>query len=166
MNISEIIKELAKNGDQIYSLVCLVDVVDKDARTVDVSPINGSAPLLDVNLQANQGGSAGVVMFPKVGSHVVVTFLSQCTAVVVVCEEVESVEITCDSIVANDGKHGLVKVDKMTDWMNKVYNDLQSLITLLSTSAVAGNGAPLAIVFTPTTPVPVVSDFEDTKIKH
>ena len=56
-NIKDLIRELAKGDGEAYSLVCTVDSVDKEARTVDCTPVDEGAPLLGVNLQANQGSS-------------------------------------------------------------------------------------------------------------
>ena len=93
-NIKEIIRKLAQDGRQSVSLVCKVDSVDKDARTVDCTPLDESAPLLGVNLQANQGSTFGMVTFPKVDSYVVVGFVADGSAgVVLLTDEVESVEV-------------------------------------------------------------------------
>ena len=70
-NIQDAIRQLAQGGRQTVSLVCTVDAVDKDARTVDCTPLDEGAPLLGVNLQANQGSKFGIVAFPRVGSYVV-----------------------------------------------------------------------------------------------
>lgn len=92
-NIGEAIRQLAQSGVQTVSMVCTVDAVDKDARTVDCSPLDESAPLLGVNLQANQESQWGLVLFPKVGSFVVVGFVANGSAgVVLLTDEVESVE--------------------------------------------------------------------------
>ena len=93
-NIKETIRQLARGGRQSVSLVCTVDAVDRTARTVDCTPLDESAPLLGVNLQANQGSTFGVVTFPKVGSYVVVGFVADGAAgVVLLTDEVESVEV-------------------------------------------------------------------------
>ncbi len=91
-NIKEIIRQLAK-GSQTVNLVCTVDAVNKTARTVDCTPLDESAPLLGVNLQANQGSKFGIVAFPRVGSFVVVGFVADGNAgVVLLTDEVESIE--------------------------------------------------------------------------
>ncbi len=93
-NIKEAIRRLAQDGRQTVSLVCTVDAVDKTARTVNCTPLNESAPLLGVNLQANQGSKFGIVTFPKVGSYVVVGFVADGSAgVVLLTDEIESVEV-------------------------------------------------------------------------
>lgn len=94
-SIRDMIRELAKGDGDAYSVICTVDAVDKDARTVDCTPIDEGAPLLGVNLQANQGSSFGVVSFPRVGSYVVVGFVAGGSAgVVLLTDDIESMEIT------------------------------------------------------------------------
>lgn len=93
-NIKDIIKQLANNDGSSSLLVGIVTAVDKDARTVDVEPINEDAPVLGVNLQANQEAKVGVVQFPRVGSFVAVAMLTGYAAgVVVLTEDIESVEV-------------------------------------------------------------------------
>ena len=66
MDIRNAIKQLALSGSEIYLNICTVDAVDEDARTIDCTPINEGAPLLGVNLQADQTQTVGVVSFPAV----------------------------------------------------------------------------------------------------
>ena len=72
MTIQEAIRKMAAAGTEPYCKVCTVDAVDEDARTVDCTPLDEGAPLVGVNLQANQECGEGVVLFPAVGSYVVV----------------------------------------------------------------------------------------------
>ena len=68
MTIQEAIRKMAAAGTEPYCKVCTVDAVDEDARTVDCTPLDEGAPLVGVNLQANQECGEGVVLFPAVGS--------------------------------------------------------------------------------------------------
>ena len=161
-NIKEIIRKLAQDGRQSASLVCTVDAVDKTARTVDCTPLDESAPLLGVNLQANQGSAFGIVTFPKVGSYVVVGFVADGTAgVVLLTDEVESVEVvisedtarisadedgarvligdntsmelTKDGITLNGGGlGGMVEVEQLTGRLNVIENDINALKNIFS----------------------------------
>lgn len=92
MTIREAIRQMAAAGTEPYCKVCTVDAVDEDARTVDCTPLDESAPLLGVNLQANQECGEGVVLFPAVGSYVVVSFLGASVAVVVLTEKVNKID--------------------------------------------------------------------------
>ena len=63
---------MAQGGTEMYCKICTVDSVNEDARTIDCSPIDESAPLVGVNLQADQSQEVGVVAIPVEGSSVVV----------------------------------------------------------------------------------------------
>ena len=156
-NIADIIRQMAQGGRQTVSLVCTVDAVDKDTRTVDCTPLDEGAPLLGVNLQANQESKVGVVSFPRVGSFVVVGFVADGSAgVVLLTDDVESVEVvisddtarvtmdedgvrvevgdettaelTKDGIVFNGGDlGGLVKVEELTKQINTIEKDINTL---------------------------------------
>lgn len=142
---------MAQGGRQTVSLICTVDAVDKDARTVDCTPIDEGAPLLGVNLQANQESRFGVVIFPRVGSYVVVGFVADGSAgVVLMTDDVESIEmvvkddntslkITEDGIVMNGGGlRGLVKIAELEDNLNQLKTYVESLntATILGLNAV------------------------------
>lgn len=87
--IKQAIQRLAASKQEIYCKICTVDAIDDKARTIDCTPLDEGAPLLGVNLQANQNGEVGIVAFPRKDSHVVVAFLSDATAVVVLMDDVE-----------------------------------------------------------------------------
>ncbi len=103
-----------------------------------------------------------LVVTPKVGSMVLMADMSGGDLrqlVVVGHTEVES-------IVVNGGENGgLVNIEELKIWMGNVEQDLRTLKNLLSTTPVVGNGAPLGIVFTPSTQS-VANKIEDDSIKH
>ena len=99
MTIQEAIKRLADRQAETYSKICTVDAVDETARTVDVTPIDEGAPILGANLQANQEGGNGLVCYPAVGSHVVVSFVNDAAGVVVLTEIIDKIQL-----VAGDDK--------------------------------------------------------------
>lgn len=145
MNIKDAIQKLAATGDELYCKICVVDAVDEAARTIDCTPINeDDAPVLGVNLQANQDGTVGVAAFPAVGSYVVVAFLGKSAGVVVLTEEITkislgigettaeiidrqidmqvgetTIKISPDGVVINGGdNYGMVKIKELTDKLN------------------------------------------------
>lgn len=155
-DIRNLIRQLAQPDGETVALVCTVDAVDKSARTVDCSPINEGAPLLGVNLQANQGADFGLCLFPEVGSFVVVGFVADGAAgVVLATDKIESAEIVIgqtsavmdadgcridtdkmsahinkEDIVFNGGKlDGLVIIQKLTDKINELVQTVNNLIT-------------------------------------
>lgn len=94
MDLRQAIQQMAMSGAELYCKVCTVDAVDEDARTIDCTPIDEGAPLLGVNLQADQEQEVGVVQFPAEGSDVVVAFLSANVAVVVLATEITKTILT------------------------------------------------------------------------
>lgn len=178
MTIAEAIRQMAASGLELYGKVCTVDTVDEDARTVDCTPIDESAPLLGVNLQANQESEDGVVSFPAVGSYVVVSFLEASVAVVVLCEKVDkialkigkttaqlvdgqidaavqdiTVKITSEGVVINGGNlGGMVKIQELTQKLNEFITAFNSHTHELPTGAVAVTGSATAQA----NPAPVV----------
>lgn len=87
MDIRSSIRQLALSGTEMYLRVCTVDEVDEKARTVDCTPIDEGAPLVGVNLQADQNGTVGLVRFPEKGTDVVVGFMSPNVAVVLLAAQ-------------------------------------------------------------------------------
>lgn len=171
-SIRDILREIVKENEEIYSLVCRVDAVDETERTVDVTPINGGAPIFGVRLQSAINSDKGFVQIPKTGSDIVVTFMSKNTGFVSVCEEVEKVLIDCDEVTFNGGgNEGLVIVQSLVDKINRLENKVNSLVTKFNvhTHVASSFGAPTTPPPTPETaitPTTLKSDLENTKIKH
>ena len=155
-DLRNIIRQLAQPDGETIALVCTVDAVDKSARTVDCSPINEGAPLLGVNLQANQEADYGFCLFPEIGSFVVVGFIADGAAgVVLLTEKIESAEIVIgntsavmdadgvrvdtekmsahinrENIIFNGGHlDGLVVIQTLTDKLNELKDTVNDLIT-------------------------------------
>lgn len=96
------------SGKQIYGIVAEVTSLDEDARTVDISPVDGSAPLVGVNLQANQDSATGVVLYPKVGSYVLAVMLNKHNAAVVLTDEIEKIEVKIEETTISVDKDGVI----------------------------------------------------------
>ena len=158
-DLRNIIRQLAQPDGETVALVCTVDEIDKAARTIDCTPINEGAPLLGVNLQANQGADFGLCLFPEKGSFVVVGFVADGAAgVVLLTEKIESAEIVIgdssavmdadglrfdtekmsahinrENIIFNGGDlGGLVRVEDLTKRLNLIENDINKLKTAMS----------------------------------
>lgn len=155
-DLRNIIRQLAQPDGETVALVCTVDAVDKTARTIDCTPINEGAPLLGVNLQANQEADFGLCLFPEKGSYVVVGFVADGAAgVVLLTEKIESAEIVIgdtsavmdadgcridtvkmsahinkEDIIFNGGSlDGLVIIQKLTDKLNELKDTVNNFIT-------------------------------------
>jgi len=138
----------------------IVRSVNGDVCTIEY----GNTILTDVRLTAiSDVSDNAIVVIPKVGSAVVVADLSMGNMRDLVIIQYSTIE----SITINGGNlGGLVIASKIADWMNKVAQDMQTLSTLLQSTPVAGNGAPLGAIFQPQTSVINTSDIINNKIKH
>lgn len=142
MNIGTMIRQLAAQGTGGMGFtVGTVTAVDKAARTVDVQPLNEDAPLLGVNLQAGQGSTVGVVQIPREGSYVMVGYVQDGAAgMVLLCDDIEEAQVVIkdtdtasivameDGITMNGGKlGGMVKVEDITTRLNLIEKDINKL---------------------------------------
>jgi hypothetical protein len=87
------IRKLASSPDERYSLLCKVLSVDKDNATCEVSPLNASADIQNVRLNSLIGQKKGLLIFPKAGSTVTVSFYSKDQAYVSQYSDIDSFNI-------------------------------------------------------------------------
>ena len=176
------IRILALSGMELYCKVCTVDKIDEAARTVDCTPIDEGAPLEGVNLQANQESGEGVVLIPAKGSYVVVGFLNNDAGVVLLTDKVDKVlvkisgitaEITAAGFVLNDGENGAVNVVELTEKLNTLERDINSLKRVFLTEWIVApqdGGSALKIAAADWAGAQLKTtdkaELEDTKIKH
>lgn len=92
-NIRDIIKELIKDNEELYSLIGTVSEIDKIKRVCKVQPANGDAAIFDVRFQSKVSGEMGLALFPVEGSEVTVTFLSKELAFISQTSEIESIKL-------------------------------------------------------------------------
>lgn len=92
-NIRDIIKELLKDNEEIYSLIGKVVEVNRDKRVCKIEPVNGDAEIFNVRLQSKVSSEIGLVLFPKIDSDVTVTFLSKDLAFVSQTSEIEDIKL-------------------------------------------------------------------------
>jgi hypothetical protein len=174
--IAESIKSIARTDGLRQSVLFSAKVEKVEGETCTVT-IDGLT-VTNVRLRAVINNNAEQLLIqPRVGSYVLAADLGELRQLVVIAySEIDKIHIKIGSttmdidnngVMFNGGElKGLVKVDAMVEWMSKLHSDLTTLQTLLSTSPVAGNGAPLAIAFSPTTPAPQTDSFENKKIKQ
>lgn len=185
-NIGQMIKALARQGANIEAQLCIVTAVDTATRTVDCEPLDESAPLLGVNLQANQNLTSGMVLIPKVGSYVIVALMNDgVNGCVIATEEVEKAELVIgetsivvaeDGIVLNGGEFGgLVKVEELTAKLNELIEAFNAHTHELPSGAVAVTGTATAQSNAAVITVPAITskhaevkrgDYENEKVKQ
>lgn len=172
--LKNIIREMADSPHDFLAKICQVDSVSISRRTADCIPIDGSAPFLDANLQADQDNNKGVLLVPRIGSYVLVcqTSFGQAAAVILT-DDVEQLIIDTDQITINQGDNGgLVNIQPLVDRLNRLENQLNQLKTLIQSWTPAPNdgGAALKSVLsswaTQTLTNTSRHDIEDTTVVH
>jgi hypothetical protein len=158
---------------------CTVDSVNTDNDSIDCTPTaDGEAELLDVSLRANIDEThTGFIIYPKVGSIVMVGLIEQTasSAVVLMCSEVEKILISIGGTKilikagkiylnadADTGQHGVLgdtlKSDlaAMNDRIDKLFTFLQDPTFILKIVAAVADGGTsynaFAQAFLPTAP--------------
>lgn len=168
-NLGDLIKQLVKDQEEIYSLPCKVISLADDLA--ELEPLNGDPNLLDVKLLA--GASDTPVRFtPVIGSVVIATFLSKDTAFISVYSELETVELRGDKF------GGVTKVEEVVSKFNRLEDKVNDLITkfnahthLYVAPSIPLPGPPIptpppTTLETPIVPNTTVNDLENENVKH
>lgn len=135
--------ELLKSGEELYAKVCEVTAIEAGAKTIDVSPVDGTAEIFGVPLQADSEGG-GLVFFPKVGSKVVVAFTSKHTAVAVGFGEVDGIAYQDTQGVEWRIKDGKLSVKNGDYGLKQALDELIDAIGQLTvTTGVGPSGIPV-----------------------
>lgn len=125
-NISGVIKKISKSSDEVYAKVCEVLEVNTQETTVDVKPIDGTAEIFDVRLQA-ESETGGLVLIPKVGSMVLVVFLNKNNAAVVNTSEIEKFSLVIEPCTLEVDSEGFL-LKKENETLKKLMADLLKAI--------------------------------------
>ena len=124
--MDDLIKKLAKTNDEIYAKVCQVIAVNQSEKTVDVKPVDDTAEIFDVRLQA-ESETGGLVIYPKVGSSVLVVFINKNSAAVVSTSEIKKFELVIETVKFDIDKDGFL-LKKENETLKKLMSDLLSAI--------------------------------------
>jgi hypothetical protein len=127
MEIDEIIRRLAgTNGEKSNEWRgILATVVSVSGTTCTVSPVDDSADIEDVRLQAQ--GSSGVLCVPATGSIVIVQMISEAEGYIAMFSELESIQFL-------DGSFGgLTKTLELKTQIEKSNEVLQIIMQVLTT---------------------------------
>ena len=96
-NLAGALKTITKTSDEVYAKVCEVLEVNEDEKTINVKPVDDTAEIFNVRLQA-ESETGGLVLFPKVGSMVLVVFINKNNAAVVNTSEIEKLELVIENV--------------------------------------------------------------------
>ncbi|SNB17161.1 conserved hypothetical protein [Flavobacterium psychrophilum] len=129
-NIAGVIKKISKSSDEVYAKICEVLEVNTEDKTIDVKPIDDTAEIFNVRLQA-ESETGGLVLIPKVGSMVLVVFLNKNNAAVVNTSEIEKLSLLispCKFEVDNTG----FLLQKENETLKKIMIDLVGAVKQMS----------------------------------
>ena len=158
---AEFCNKVVKTGELI-----LANVVEVDSQERTCTIIDNDTEYYGVRLQPITEGQSGVVLTPKAGAFVLVSRIEGGDLYVIAASEYDSLSAKIADTTLILDNDGMVKIDKMIEWMKQVYNDLNKIQSGLFKHTVAGNGAALGLKIELDTPKPIKSNFEDKRFKH
>lgn len=168
-NIGDLIKQLAKENQEVFSVPCKVVSLSDDLA--ELEPLNGDPNIIGVKLLAG-AADYPLKITPVLNSVVIATFLSNETAFISLYSEVETVEIRGGQF------GGVTKVEEVVNKFNQLENKVNDLITKFNTHThlYIAPSIPLPGPPVPTVPPTVqetpiignttVNDLENEKVKH
>lgn len=160
--LTEFVKRKAGEND---SLVCTVKSYDALTKTCYCVPVADYADVQQVRIIADSTKD-GFIIYPKVGSTVVVTFMGDSSAYISMFSEVDEIHL------AGVNYGGLAKTANLVTRLNNCENKLNSIISAFNAWLVAPNdgGAALKVAsaaFTASSvPVTVQADISSTTVYH
>ncbi len=139
-NVASTIKKLSETSDEVYAKVCEVLEINEVEKTIDVKPIDGTAEIFDVRLQA-ESETGGLVLIPKKGSMVLVVFINKNSAAVVNTSEIEKLNLVIEDVEFQIDKDGFL-LKKENETLKKLMSDLLKAIKQMKfTVATTGTAA-------------------------
>lgn len=127
--LAQSLRDITKTSDEVYAKVCEVLEIDQDEKTINVKPVDDTAEIYNVRLQA-ESETGGLVLFPKVGSMVLVVFINKNNAAVVNTSEVEKLSLVIESCSFEVDNSGFL-LKKENETLKKLMADLIKAIKAL-----------------------------------
>lgn len=136
MNLRDTILAIVQEKfNNAFGIICTVTEVN--GTTCTCSPIDDSADIEDVRLQAQAG--SGILLVPAVDSKVVVQMINDVEGVVVMYSDLESIQFL-------DGSFGgLIKIEDLVDKINTIEQDLNTLKSAFSSWVTVPNDGGAAL---------------------
>ena len=163
-NIGDLIKQLAANSEEVYSLPCKVVSIDSD-NLAELEPLNGDPNLLAVRLVAGASDNP-LLITPVIGSAVIATFLSRNTAFISLYSEIESVEIRGGDL------GGLIKIEELKSELAKLTARVDDIISAINGGVPVAADGGVALQTSIKTALALIIDkenftnMENEKVKH
>jgi hypothetical protein len=134
-------KEFEKNVG-IGELICVVKSVNEDAQSCDVFDENDSEDVIfNVRLGASFEESS-CVLFPKVGSYVVVTLLDRSNAYVSNFSVVDKCVLKAENGISFDAQKGKVEVKNNLSDLKSIF---ESIVSFCEQATYTNSAGPTAV---------------------
>lgn len=160
--IKELIQKLVKKSIPMVASVGLVTSVDFEEHSCDVKLTDGTE-LPAVRLRAVMDDKAeGLIIYPKLGSHVIVSSINNKSeqSFVVMASEV-------DIILFDEGKNGgLVKIEALVKRLNRLEERMNSHQHIYINAASAPTPTTVDSITNSKMVQTKVADLENEKFKH
>lgn len=170
--IRELIRDLAKSNEMVYSEFAKVISVNETNRTCVVKSVVSGVEYVDCLLQALEGKTNGMVIIPEINSMVLVSHVSNELTFVSLQTEIKQIKIDCDDVLFNGGTNGgLVNIEILKTALDTLQNEINILKAGTAsgfTALAAIDGGASSAAFNAGSIIPQIniSTIEDSKIKH
>lgn len=143
MNLGQVIAELQKQGDELYSLPGKVLALNLDAGTCDVELFRDDSQVLDVRLFASPSDHNGLSVVPKVGSTVLVCFLNKDTGFISLVSAPAEVKVDLGQTELQIDADG-VRIKRGQEDLFTILRDLLTQLQAITVPTPAGpSGVPV-----------------------
>jgi len=156
----------------VKAITAKVKSVDNNERTCEVSPQDGGPPVR-ARLQSTTQSDKGLLLVPEQGSTVVIDFLDETEAVVVLTTEINKVLLDTEKFEMNGGDNGgLINIQDLVNDVNSVKQDINTLKQVFAGWTTSGGDGGAALKGAAATwygqqlSTTKVQDYEDDKITH
>jgi len=128
--------------------------------------------IFDVNFATVETAENSFYIEPKVGSLALIGYTNNTDAYCLQVEKAEKIHIKSSELIFNNGTFGgLIKVEKLTQKLNELINEIRTMKLQINTHTHAGVMAGGSVTATPTPNTATFSnfnksDYENDKIKH
>ncbi len=176
MNLKDVIHKIIDERQPVQILAGKVLSVNENDMTVDVS-IAGRADRLDVRLRSViDGQETGILIYPKIGSYVLVGLIDNRpeSSFVVAYSEIDKIRLLDLNLLELNGnnKGGLVISEEVANELNAIKQDINNLKQIFSGWTVAGGDGGSALKLAASTWMTsmlsntVKTDLENQKVTH
>lgn len=128
-DLASALRAITKTNDEVYAKVCQVVEINQNEKTVNVTPVDGTATIYNVRLQADSE-TGGLVLFPKIKSMVLVAFINKNAGAVINTSELDKFSLSVEPCQLEIDATGFL-LKKENETLKKLMTDLITAIKAL-----------------------------------